>query len=174
MTIDIESEEPAVAPEIVDAFEATLPGRLPADYRAFLESRNGGVPQPNWWPPELPGEGFAVAEFLSLNAGESYRSIEETRETFTDRIPDHLLAVASATGGIQVCVSLTGDGPGSVWMYDAESETAEDDGEDPHLLIRLAESFTVFVELLEPAPTWEEMVRRLSAVDPGFRATDLM
>lgn len=173
MPIKFESTGPAVTADTVSAFEAALPGRLPDDYRDFLRTTNGGRPEPNWLPPERPGESLDIAEFLGLDVSEYSRSLVQTRQVFTDRIPDHLLAVASANGSTKVCVSLSGDDRGSVWFYDTALEVEPEDGQDPDLLVRLFDSFTEFFAALEPAPELEEMIRRLKAANPAFRAPDL-
>lgn len=167
MTIEFERPGPAITAEEVSEFEATLPGTLPEDYRAFLIAQNGGRPVDNWLPPELGGGGFTVAGFLSLGEVENYNSLIWVRDVFADRISGHLLAVASDDGGGQICVALTGDDRGSMWLYDAELETAPEDGQDLDLLVRLTGSFTEFFEALEVAPTLEEMERRVDAVAAG-------
>ena len=165
MTITFARAGPVLAPEQLARFEATLPGPLPTDYRAFLVAQNGGIPETNWFPPEVDGGGFGVVAFLSLGAVETYLSLASTRQTFTGRIPGNLLSVAYDDGDAQICLSLTGDDQGSVWIYEPGLEV--DPGELPHpqMLVRLSQSFTDFSEALEPVPAPEEMDRRLVALE---------
>lgn len=115
---------------MVDAFAATLPGLLPDDYRAFLLATNGGVPEANWRPPELGGDGMGVAGFMSLGDVESYDSLVQSRALFTGRIPGHLLAVADNDGDAQVCISLAGGDRSRVWLFDSEREFDPEEVQD--------------------------------------------
>lgn len=159
MPISFEQPGPPITPQSVDDLEAKLPGPLPTDYRAFLSSQNGGDPEPNWWPPEQ-GVGPGVGMFLGLGAVADYDSLVESREIFTGRIPDHLLAIGYDQGGGQVCVALTGDDQGSVWFYDPELELDGDADPLPLLSTRVCNSFTALLVGLEPDPGLEEMERR--------------
>ena len=158
---------PPATREIVDEFEATLPAPLPADYKEFLAARNGGNPEPNWWPPELDRGPAGVRLFHALGEVKRSYSLTAHRETFDGRIPEHLLSVGHDEGGGQICVELTGDDRGSVWFYNPGLEYDEGDEPDPELLTRVCDSFTDLLDRLEPTPEYDEMLPRSSAKSPS-------
>jgi hypothetical protein len=168
MTINFESAGPAVTEEMVDAFEATLPGPLPADYRQFLLTQNGGDPEPNWWPPEISRVDFGARHFLGLgDVGYSY-SLVRKREIFSDRLPAHELVIATDDGGALVHMSLAEESSGRIVFYNPTGDFEDEQGQlIPAPLVPVSDSFTALLDGLEPQPDLEERARRLEAAGYG-------
>lgn len=165
MRVEFETNGPSINEGAVTAFEATLPRPLPSDYRTFLLTHNGGHLAPNWWPPEVSDADFGAHDFYSLG-DVGHDSLHWIRETFSGRIPAHLLVIGDDANGNQLCLSLDQSEHGRIYFFDHERELDDDYPPDPKLFTAIAESFTELLATLEPEPSEEEMLRRVRHARP--------
>jgi hypothetical protein len=158
----IEDRGPPLVPEDLAAFEREIGHALPEDYRAFLETCNGGYAGGRFWfrgpTPEDESADAGVNDFGGLRDDHGYLSLREARETYQgeeDRIPRSLIWIADDPFGNAICLGLDGLERGRIYFWDHENEPDPDewDGEVDTAgnLQLLAESFSEFVAgLREP------------------------
>jgi len=91
--VTITNDMPPTTELHVQAFEARLGYRLPADYREFLLLCNGGHPEPASFIFK-DSQRSAVIQFLELT------TVEDWAKALTDGLPAGTLPIASATRGI--------------------------------------------------------------------------
>lgn len=146
MTIPFERQGPPITEADLDAFESRLGQRLPADYRQFMLSQNGGRPIPNYLPSN-PNVGIGV--FFCLTSDDQDDSMAQMLDVYSDRYPPRMLPIAESAGGNLICLSLTGDDENSVYFWEHEMES--DEGEPPREdnLEKIADSFADLLENLD-------------------------
>jgi SMI1-KNR4 cell-wall len=118
---------------------------LPPDYRDFLmkyglAAGRGDTRFTNANDPEEVETSVDV--FYGLKRGDTY-DLRGMRRRFSDRLPPHLLPIASGSGG-EFCLSLGGEDAGRVYWWFQETgkvQSAED-------LEPIADSFAEFVNSL--------------------------
>jgi hypothetical protein len=102
------------------AFERSLKERLPEAYRQHLLSYNGGDWEPRcFFISEEEGESVIQSTY-GLHSGPEYCRLDTIRDTFSDRIPKDLLAIACDSFGNQICIAISGKQKGSVFFWDHE------------------------------------------------------
>ncbi|MBL8519009.1 MAG: SMI1/KNR4 family protein [Betaproteobacteria bacterium] len=152
----VNMKQPPAPEQAVAAFEDALGCRLPADYRTFLVACNGGYVSGKLGFEGAGPTGEMVRASVHHIGGfreESYFSLAWARSIYAGRIPDELLWIMDTPGGDAICLGLRGAHAGAVVLWDHEAEPDEDwdgDGESAGNIVRLAESFTVFVAGLRP------------------------
>lgn len=140
--------------EALEAFEQKIGSRLPDEYREFLLTHNGGVPEPaHFLAPDDPFESddspmsereilcfFALhSQKWSTNTPEGTRGfpLQAAWKDFNREQPESgLLPIGQDWSGSCICVGLTGAERGKIYFYDHESEVS----------IPLAENLTAFVD----------------------------
>jgi cell wall assembly regulator SMI1 len=138
MTITLIKPQAPVTNDQINRAEEHLGIKLPADYRKFLMTSNGGRPEPdqievswsedqsrcNHWRTSL------VSRFLSIYDGEKANFLEYNQETFKDRIPKDTIAIAYDAGGNLILLGVGEDNIGKVlfWVKDYEVEEGEEPG----------------------------------------------
>jgi hypothetical protein len=157
MTIDefltaIESKKPPAPHDELEAFEADLGGKLPADYRRFLVACNGGYVGGRFWFKGPTPEGNTAEAGVDHIGGfrdESYFSLKRRRAVYKGRIPKDLLWIMDDPFGNAICLGIAGKHSGKVYFWDHEEEPDEEewDGrvETAGNVTLLANSFTDFV-----------------------------
>jgi hypothetical protein len=125
--------------------------RLPDDYARFLLEYNGGCPAPNAFPIQgLAGNPFgAIQMFFGIDRKSVSSNIEWNYDLFVgDGIRD-LLPIACTGCGDCVCLTLSGEGAGSVVFWDAHT-----DAETPRSarVFCIAPSFATFLDCLFEPP----------------------
>ena len=113
----------------VQSFEQKYHIRLPEPYRSFLIETNGGYPDKDRFPTpwnEL-NQYIIVDYFYGLNyRRDTWGDLSDARTTFTDRIPEDLVAIASDPGGNQICLGLAGERYGQIFFWEMEEESDEE------------------------------------------------
>jgi cell wall assembly regulator SMI1 len=134
-----------VTEDDIRSLERELGYPLPHDYRAFLMKYGlaAGRGDTRFTNADYPAEAeSSVDVFYGLKAGDTY-DLREVRRTFSDRLPAHLLPIASGSGG-EFCLSLAGEDTGKVswWFQETGRVQSPDD------LELIADSFAGFVNSL--------------------------
>jgi hypothetical protein len=154
-----DTDPPAPADQLA-AFESTIGGRLPDDYREFLIRTNGGY-VPGWHRFKGPGPngrpwtafihhvcGFRTEPHLSLHFNHSCGLNPELG------FPRGLLWIMDDPGGNGIGLGLTGDHRGRIyfWVHDElpDPETWDREIETAENVIPLADSFATFVAGVGP------------------------
>jgi hypothetical protein len=111
----------------VAAFEHQLNIILPADYRNFLLTHNGGYPKPNhFWIPNhpFPNQRSDLNIFLGFCPGSVY-DIIITYDVYKGRMPEELIPIADDPGGNVICLAIKGENTGKIyfWYHEDEGET---------------------------------------------------
>lgn len=123
------------------AFERSLKERLPEAYRQHLLSYNGGDWEPKcFFISEEDGESVIQSTY-GLHSGPTYCRLDAIRDTFSDRIPKDLLAIACDSFGNQICIAISGKQKDSVffWNHEAIGKAA---------VIKISDSFEKFAASL--------------------------
>lgn len=171
-------EYPVLTQGDIRAFERRHDIILPADYAEFLLKHNGGSPVPNAFDYRKDDEQVfgQVEYFYALHT----RPWAETKLSYnTDlaiiwgryknedgpRMPVELMPIADDSSD-QICICLSGENAGAIYMWEHESECAPEDVEDSdgepfswwdncHYV---AKSFTAFLDVLYDRPhvPWQE------------------
>jgi hypothetical protein len=129
------------------AFERSLKERLPETYRQHLLSYNGGKWEPKCFViSEKEGES-SVHGVYGLHGGPGYCRLDAIRETFSDRIPKDLLAIACDSFGNQICIGISGKWRDAIYFWNHEVVGNKS-------LTRIADSFDNFIgSLFKYEPT---------------------
>jgi hypothetical protein len=151
--------------------ERRMGRRIPRDYREFLlRERNGGRPAANVSVlSEARRVGAGITDFLGVGRPDD-TDLAGVAAQYRDRVPADLLPVAHAEGGNLVCLSLSGDDPGAVYLWDHEEEAEEGEPPTRRNLHRIAGSFRDFAASLRPASDAPAggPVARYAWIDPAF------
>src|SRR5687767_14549793 len=115
--------DPRVAPATeaqVRALEERLGAPLPADYRKFLMTINGGCRPGGGW--DLPKFEINVDTFYGLR-GDHYNladAVERVlrREEGTANFPADMIHIGDELTGNPILMKYRGDGAGSIWFWD--------------------------------------------------------
>jgi len=145
----------------IEKIESALQASLPADYRKFLLTNGGSVPEPNELP-DTPDVGvslfFTVGDLLA------------NKSDYSDRIPDGFLPIADLEGGNLLCISLNSKDFGTLYYWDHESEA--DEGETPghENVEKISDTFSTFWNALRRLELEEDDDDDDSEVwvEPGF------
>ena len=139
----------------INAFEKELGARLPKDYKSFIASNNGGVPEVDalydFYDEVLGEENTSVVrKFYPLqvkSAGIEEDSVARVAETMKREraIPEDMLPVADDPYGNPICISLGERDYGAVYHLNHEFEDI-----DTGFLTKskIANSFAIFVDSL--------------------------
>ena len=154
MTVTILDSAPPVSDEELALVEQRMGRAIPAAYREFLLTHNGGYPTPEafiiWDRDGKPlGEG-GIHYFLSSRAGAS-DDLEDYVRTYQDRVPPHFFPIADDPSGNILCLSTAGDDEGKVYFWDHEAEAGEDETTGYDNVYFVADSFEALLDnLREP------------------------
>jgi hypothetical protein len=131
--------------------EQLIGSPLPADYRAFLLTHNGGKPSLTGFRMEREGRGYSESSVAWLygiqDGGEFFNSFELHYRGLRGRMPAHIIPIGSDPGGNQICISVAGPDLGRVYFWDHEKEADPDEDEEPGYdnLYFVANSFSDFL-----------------------------
>jgi hypothetical protein len=144
---------PEISEEDLRLLEAEIPVTFPHDYRLFLLQYNGGRPEPNAYPLQgLAKNPFGVIQiFFGIDTRVESSSLLWNYRVMEGRIPPNLFPIARDDGGDLLCLSLYGDDAGSVVFWDYYAEHYPPTYNNVYR-IPGADSFSAFIELLQPFP----------------------
>ena len=147
MTVKIVKSKAHTSLERIKEFETLVGQMLPEEYREFLLHHNGGRPEPSGFKFSLNGHEWntaMIAWFLALYDGE-YENISNFFNTYQDRIPQGMIAIARDPGGSLILLGLEDDRKGEVffWLQELEGDDGEPASYDNVALV--ANSFNEFL-----------------------------
>lgn len=133
---------------VVADFEHRHSLTLPSDYRSFLLSHHGGVPEPSfYWV--VRGEWGSGIESLYGFGVDGFTLDEYHMYRAECGVPDELLVIGDDGCCNHICVGIHGPGRGKVFYVDHEYPN-----EAPEKIRLLANSFAEFVGTLEEYPDY--------------------
>jgi hypothetical protein len=142
---------PLVGEAGVSALEKQLGLVLPADYRSFLLTTNGGRPDPYIFDGGDAGE-CILNEFYGIgNHRGLVGDMAEMASLVEGRLPAKFAQIGEDPGGNLFLLATEGSGTAGVFFFDHENEPEDADipwSEFPNL-VRIADSFTALLVLLE-------------------------
>jgi cell wall assembly regulator SMI1 len=149
----MESSRKSITNRELDDLETTLKVKLPADYRVFLLSFNGGLPEPNLIPlMNDPADTHAMLECLFCIAEGDNLDITERNSWMEGRMPAGFIAIGEDPGGNQICLDLTPENYGKVYFWDHEEEVEEGEIPDFRNVYFVANSFQEMMDNLSVLP----------------------
>jgi hypothetical protein len=135
---------PPLREEDVRSFERKHGLLLPADYREFLLTTNGGRPERDLFPingleGDSPGR---IHIFFGLNDPIASCNLDWNLTVFRDRLPADLLAIATTEGADKICLVVAGSRAGTIRYWDGHARPGERN------LYLLADDFSSFISSL--------------------------
>lgn len=101
-------------------------GRLPEDYREFLSTVNGGVPDRNGFV--LNGKKISLSEFFAVDGPKNIsQTIRSKLVGYENRIPSNSIPIGGTVGGDLILMFVGGHGGFSgiyLWRHEIEAENA--------------------------------------------------
>lgn len=130
----------------MSAAEKRLGVKLPADYKKFLRTTNGGCPEPNCFRiPEREEALLGILYGIADNRTDGDLEYEQQEVTQWDPLPDGFIAIGHDPGGNAILMATLGADAGRVYFWDRVGLWVR---EDRRNLFLVAESFTAFLESL--------------------------
>ena len=134
--------KPATDEQIAE-FEKIEGVKLPADYRAFLMTYNGGRPIPDCFPFGTE-PGSLLDTFFELGEGEGKTNDLQTMcDQYRPRIPHTMMPIGCDAGGNAILLGVHGEPWGRVFFLDYMN---------PRPIFEIAPSFEAFLASFEPRP----------------------
>jgi hypothetical protein len=135
-----------VSAAAVDAAERRLGVNLPADYKRFLYTTNGGCPESNCFV--VPERGPALVGILYGIRGERTNcdlEFEQEQVTLWEPLPAGFISIGDDPGGCPLLLATLGADAGQVLFWDRKGFWVREDGRNT---FPVAGSFTAFLDLL--------------------------
>ena len=159
--------------KIIEQFEKNNGLRLPKDYIEFLEKYNGGRPETNI--VNLKGykiESFLIATFFGVNLDDNNDIIYQFN-ILNKRIPKECVPIADVEGGNVICMNLSSEKYGHIYLWDHEMEVLCGERITLDNLYLVAKSFKEFIDMIEQYnPNDEDLsgyeIRSVKILDPEF------
>ena len=145
--------EPA-SPRQIAAFEKAHSVKLPADYKRFLRTANGGIPAPNCL--NVPDRGDALCDILygiSKRREPGDLGWEQEQASQWDPLPRGFVAIGRDPGGSTLLLATSGKQAGEILFWDRNGFWIREDG---HNTFPVANSFTAFLAALREMPVESE------------------
>jgi len=125
MVVKIEEPYGTTSREEIARFEARKEIALPDEYRRFLLKSNGGRPVPD--SIDVPGwahKATGVDRFFGLHSGR-HSNLEKECDFWADRLPSEVIPIAFDQVGNVICLGITGERRGKLYLWDHEDEFDE-------------------------------------------------
>lgn len=138
---------PRISEAIVEEFEMVANVELPADYRLFLLTINGGAPSLDTF--RISGNRKSLLQYLfHLGDEQSYYNLKKRFLNHKEEIPLGYVCIGIDLGGNLVCLSIDkGESTyGAVYFWDHDINSLLADRSDT--VVQIAENFAAFNESL--------------------------
>jgi hypothetical protein len=132
--------------EAINATENRLGVKLPADYKQFLQTTNGGSPHPDCFVVPERGESL-IAILYGVRDERIPGDLEYEHELVTlwEPLPAGFVAIGDNPGGCPLLMATLGDDAGRLFFWDRKGFWVRDDGRN---LFLVASSFNSFLKSL--------------------------
>jgi hypothetical protein len=121
----------------IAAVEEHFGGKLPKDYVAFLESTNGGVPEPCFLPHRT--HAFDIESLHGVGAATDIYDVLGASAWPSEVLGRHVVAIGGNGAGDQLVLLRPGDPKIYQWVHDEDIRPR-----------RMADSFTAMLAKLRP------------------------
>lgn len=123
--------------------------KFPQEYIEFLRTYNGGRPEGNIVKlPECEIESFLIDTFFGVNQDNNNNIVHQFR-TLQGRIPKECIPIAYVEGGNVICMNLSSQKYGYIYLWDHELELAYGEAITVDNMYFIAETFTKFLKMIE-------------------------
>jgi len=144
----------------ISEFEKLIKIRLPGQYRSYLLSHNGAVPNKTTY--DFDDTSSNIHCMYGLNGGPEYQELTSCLHVFEGRIANGYVAIGSDGLGNQICIGLRGNARGGIYFWDHEKEHSV--VFKRRNLTKISDSFNEFIsslyEYIDPDETlYEKIVR---------------
>jgi hypothetical protein len=154
MTIAWTNSGPQLHELHLQSFEADKNVQLPAEYREFLLSHNGGEPKPHWFILHTTEERETwlwVTELKQIGVpSNDYRSLYYWPDYYDEGIPSDCIVIGNGMSLDVFVLYVRGARARQVW-YKSFVNCDEESNSDDELYF-LAESFPAFLAMLKTRP----------------------
>ncbi|MDA7026852.1 SMI1/KNR4 family protein [Bacillus sp. CLL-7-23] len=140
----VTSENEKVSLENIKTFEDDYNVTLPEEYKNFLLEYNGGDVNPNVFKISDEQGESALNTLYGLNISAEYDELSSVFDSLEGELPQELLSIGDDSGGNQICIGISGNYFGKIyiWMHDIE------EGEYMDNVFFLANNFNEFLDSL--------------------------
>src|SRR6266568_876623 len=108
-----------VSAQEVEALERRLGIQLPEDYRRFLCTTNGGIPEPNSFTiPERGDALLGILYGLGVERVAADLEFEQQEATLWDPLPPGFISIGHDPGGNSILMATLGDNAGRIFFWD--------------------------------------------------------
>ena len=133
----------------IKKLEFDIGSSLPDDYKDFLISYDGGLPEPAAFDIPRENNSSIVKEFFGLDTPLLTASIEYNRRMYENRIPKKFLVIGCDVFGNRIILGIKNDNYGEIFFWDHENEADEDNVEEYYENIYLiSKNFSDFLNSL--------------------------
>lgn len=132
--------------KILDSIEEFWGFGLPNDYKKFLLSYNGGIPENASFNFKGSEDGSAIDSFYGFVRGSD--NILNVARDVGDRYPSTMLPIADDVYGNRILITVKGSDRGKIYFWDHEMESYEGEEPDHSNLTLIANSFDEFFNSL--------------------------
>lgn len=138
---------PPLSEADIASFEQQIGGTLPDDYRDFLVTTNGGVPEVRFVNDPVR-ELVGVEGFFSVGEVQGELSMSDALATWGGRYPNDMLPLALCGGSNLLLLTLGGQSTNPVYYWEHDGEANEGEPARTDNLTQLATSFSGLLESL--------------------------
>lgn len=134
----------------INRFEKSSGLKLTKEYYDFLEKYNGGIPDSN--NVELNNkviQSFSITSFFGVGIDDN-NDISKQFSRLNKRLPQGCLPIARTEGGNLICINLSQDKYGYIFLWNHETELLNEDTLTIENLLLVANSFVEFLDKVKP------------------------
>lgn len=144
MTVELKSTGEPLTHDAIAAIEESLGVNFPREYREFLATYNAAKPEANQVITQAVTT--AVDSFFGITDDKGDDLVAQNLETYSGRVPDGVIAIASCAGGNLICLQME---TGAIFFWDHEEEASPDEPTFDNMEL-LAPTLNAFLKLMVP------------------------
>jgi len=147
--INIKEHKVAFDKNVIDRFEQQNGFKLPNEYVEFLKEYNGGRPEANIVKlKECEFDSCLISSFFGVNRDDNNHILYQFN-ILKKRIPGECIPIADVEGGNVICLNLSADRNGYIYLWDHEVELVYGEKITIDNMCFVAKSFTEFLKMIE-------------------------
>jgi hypothetical protein len=128
----------------IEEFEAKHHIVFPVQYRDFLLEYNGGNVRPNVFKISDDEGETALNTLYGLDIDESYDELSSVFDSLYGEIPDEFISIGDDSGGNQICLGISGEYVGKIYIFLHNIEPTEEMSN----MFLISDSFDSFLDSL--------------------------